>query len=69
MVSRWSLAEIKSWPALCTVYVGRDLPSALGTVDASDFDLEIMNRTGDQFLKERSVRWVSGTFFDTSYKT
>jgi len=54
--------EIKSWPALCTVYVGRDLPSALGTVDASDFDLEIMNRAGDQFLKERSVRWVSGAY-------
>lgn len=54
--------EITSWPALCTVYVGRDLPSALGTVDACDFDLEIMNRAGDGFLKERGVRWVSGAY-------
>lgn len=54
--------EIKSWPALCTVYVGRGLSSALGTVDASDFDLEIMNRVGDRFLDERGVRWLSGPY-------
>ncbi len=54
--------EITDWPALCTVYVGRGLSSALGTVDASDFDLEIMNRAGDRFLDERGVRWVGGPY-------
>ena len=54
--------EITNWATLCVVYVGRGLPSALGTVDASDFDLEIMNRTGDRFLDERGVRWLSGPY-------
>lgn len=54
--------EIKNWATLCVVYVGRGLPSALGTVDASDFDLEIMNRAGDRFLDERGVRWLSGPY-------
>ena len=54
--------EVTNWPALCTVYVGRNLPTALGTVDASDFDLEIMNRTGDRFLDERGVRWLGGPY-------
>lgn len=53
--------EIPNWPALCTVYVGRDLPCALGTVDASDFDLEIMNRTGDRFLNEQGINWAGGS--------
>lgn len=52
--------EVTDWPALCTVYVGHDLSSALGTVDASSFDLEIMNRVGDSFLKEQGVRCVGG---------
>lgn len=52
--------DVKSWPALCTVYVGRNLSSAWGTSDACDFDLEIMKRIGDRFLKEPGVRWVSG---------
>lgn len=54
--------EVSDWPALCTVYAGRNLPTALGTVDASDFDLEIMNRTGDRFLDERGVRWLDGPY-------
>ncbi len=54
--------EITNWATLCVVYVGRGLPSALGTVDASDFDLEIMNRTGNRFLDERGVRWLSGPY-------
>ncbi len=54
--------EVKNWPALCTVYVGRGLPSALGTTDASDLDLEIINRTGDRFLNERGVRCVGGPY-------
>lgn len=54
--------EVAEWPALCTVYAGRGLPTALGTVSASDFDLEIMNRTGDRFLDERGVRWLGGPY-------
>jgi len=54
--------EITSWPALCTVYVGGNQPSALGAVDASDFDLEIMNLAGDGFLKERGIRWTCGMY-------
>ena len=54
--------EVGNWATLCVVYVGRGLPSALGTVDASDFDLEIMNRIGDRFLDEPGVRWLSGPY-------
>lgn len=54
--------EVTEWPALCTVYVGRDLPYALGAVDASNFDLEIMNRTGDRFLKAQGVHCVGGPY-------
>nr|WP_325215126.1 hypothetical protein [uncultured Oscillibacter sp.] len=50
--------EVKEWPALCTVCVGRDLPSAIGSVSACAFDLEIMNRIGDRFLKEQGVQQV-----------
>lgn len=54
--------EVAGWPALCTVYVGRGLPSALGTVDACEFDLKIMNEAGDRFLNERGIRWVGGPY-------
>ena len=54
--------EITNWATLCVAYVGRGLPSAFGTVDASDFDLEIMNRIGDRFLDEQGVRWLSGPY-------
>ena len=54
--------EVAEWPALCTVHAGRGLSTALGTVDASDFDLEIMNRIGDRFLDERGVRWLGGPY-------
>lgn len=50
--------EVREWPALCTVCVGRDLPSAIGTVSACAFDLEILNRIGDRFLKEQGVQQV-----------
>ena len=50
--------EIKEWPALCTVCVGRDMPSAIGAVNACAFDLEILNRIGDRFLKEQGVQRV-----------
>lgn len=54
--------EVKDWPALCTVYVGRGLPAALGSVDASEFDLEIMNRVGDKFLDQPGIRWLGGPY-------
>lgn len=54
--------DVTDWPALCTVYVGRGLPSALGTVDASSFDLEIMNQTGDNFLDKQGIRCVGGPY-------
>lgn len=50
--------EIKEWPALCTVCVERDMPSAIGAVNACAFDLEILNRIGDRFLKEQGVQQV-----------
>lgn len=54
--------EVENWATLCVAYVGRGLPSALGTIDASDFDLEIMNRAGDRFLDMPGVRWLSGPY-------
>lgn len=54
--------DVSNWVTCCVTYVGRGLPSALGSVDASDFDLEIMNRAGDSFLKEQGVRWLSGPY-------
>lgn len=51
--------EIKNWPTLCVVYVGAGLPFACGTVDASDYDLEIMSRTGTKILDESNVNHVS----------
>ncbi len=54
--------DIQNWVTLCVTYVGRGLPSALGAVDASAFDLEIMNRAGDSFLKEQGIRWLSGPY-------
>ena len=54
--------DIAEWPALCTVYVGRDLRSPSEAVDASDFDLEIMNRAGDRFLDEQGVCRLEGLY-------
>lgn len=54
--------EVKSWPALCTVYTGGGQYDAVISVPASDFDLEIINRAGDDFLKERGVRWTCGSY-------
>lgn len=51
--------EIKNWPTLCVVYVGAGLPFTCGTVDASDYDLEIMSRTGTKILDEPNVNHVS----------
>ena len=50
--------EVKEWPALCTVCVGRNMPSAIGSVSACAFDLEILNRIGDRSLKEQDVQQV-----------
>lgn len=54
--------EIKSWPALCVVYVSAGLPFVYGTVDASDYDLAIMSRTGTKILNEPNVNHVSGGY-------
>ena len=54
--------EIKSWPALCTVYTGGGQYGPVVSVPASEFDLAIMNRAGDRFLKERGVRWSCGMY-------
>lgn len=54
--------DIVEWPALCTVYVGRGLRSPSQAVDASDFDLEIMNRAGDRFLDEPGVCRLEGFY-------
>ena len=54
--------EVQNWPTLCTDYVGHGSPYVLGTVDASDFDLEIIARTGDRFLKRQDVRCVGGPY-------
>lgn len=50
--------EVTAWPVLCTVYVGRGLNSATGTVDATGFDLSIMREAGDRFLKLPDIRPV-----------
>lgn len=54
--------EVKSWPALCTVYTGGGQYGPAICVPASNFDLEIINRAGDDFLKEQGVRWSCGTY-------
>ena len=54
--------DIAEWPALCTVYVGRHLRLPSQAVDASDFDLEIMNRAGDRFLDEQGVCRLEGFY-------
>ena len=54
--------EVKSWPALCTVYTGGGQYGPVVSVPASEFDLAIMNRAGDRFLKERGVRWSCGMY-------
>ncbi len=53
--------EVKSWPALCTIYTGGGQYGTLISVPASDFDLEIINRAGYDFLKEWGVRWMCGS--------
>jgi len=48
--------EVAEWPAICTVCVGRGLDSALGAMDATDFDLGIMRDAGDSFMRLPSIR-------------
>lgn len=54
--------EVTDWPAVCVVYHGggRDMP--FGVENAAEFDLEIMNRTGDRFLDLPGIRWMSGPY-------
>lgn len=54
--------DVANWPALCVVYAGRGQETAACTVDATPFDLDIMNRAGDRFLNERGVQWLGGPY-------
>ncbi len=57
--------DVQNWVTSCITYVGCGLPTALWAVDASAFDLEIMNHAGDSFLKEQGIRWSSGPYMMT----
>ncbi len=50
--------EVTKWPALCTTLTGGNPSSAQGAVDASEYDLKIMNQLRDRFLKEPGIRYV-----------
>ncbi len=54
--------EVSVWPALCTVYAGGDLQVPYNAVDASAFDLEIMDRAGDRFLSEPGICSLGGFY-------
>ena len=54
--------EVSAWPALCTVYAGGDLQVPSNAVDASAFDLEIMDRAGDSFLSEPGICRLGGFY-------
>lgn len=54
--------EVTDWPAVCVVYNGGGRDTPIGVNDASDFDLEIMSRSGDRFLDLPGIRWMSGPY-------
>lgn len=54
--------DVKSWPAICTTYMGGGPYSAAEAADATPFDLEIMNRAGDKFLDQKGVCWAGGMY-------
>ena len=54
--------EVGSWPAVCVVYNGGGRDTPIGVKNASDFDLEIMNRSGDRFLDLPGVHRMSGPY-------
>ena len=54
--------EVSDWPALCVIYAGGNREYALGTIDASEFDLRIMNQAGDRFLDRPGIRWLGGPY-------
>ena len=54
--------EVSDWPAVCVVYAGGNRETALGTVDATEFDLSVINRTGDSFLDRQGVQWLGGPY-------
>jgi len=47
---------VAEWPSICTVCAGRGLNSACGTVDASDFDLDIIREAGDRFMEQPDIQ-------------
>ena len=54
--------EISDWPALCVTYAGGNRENALGTIEATEFDLSVMNRTGDRFLDRPGICWLGGPY-------
>ena len=54
--------EVSDWPTLCVTYAGGNRETALGTIDATEFDLRVMNRTGDRFLDRLGIRWLGGPY-------
>lgn len=54
--------EVTDWPAVCVVYNGGGRNTPIGVKNASEFDLEIMNRSGDRFLDLPGIRWLSGPY-------
>lgn len=54
--------EVTDWPAVCVVYHGGGRDTPIGVENATEFDLEIMNRSGDRFLDLPGIRWMSGPY-------
>lgn len=54
--------EVTDWPAVCVVYRGGGRDAPIGVGNATEFDLEIMDRSGDRFLELHWIRWMSGPY-------
>lgn len=54
--------EVADWPAVCVVYRGGGRDAPIGVGNATEFDLEIMDRSGDRFLELHWIRWMSGPY-------
>lgn len=52
--------EIKEWPVLCNTYLGGTMLFTQRSADASEYDLEIINRAGDDFLKAHGISHAGG---------
>lgn len=54
--------EVTDWPAVCVVYNGGGLDTPIGVKNATGFDLEIMNHSGNRFLDLPGICWMSGPY-------